>query len=60
MPYGSVLYYHNGLSSLTVLFFLMLGHLARPVYFVDAFVGGRLMYTSPVEHDALDGELPCQ
>ncbi|XP_051486939.1 ran-binding protein 17 isoform X7 [Apus apus] len=36
------------------------GRLAWLVYFVGAFVGGRLTYTSTEEHDAMDGELSCR
>ncbi|XP_061312398.1 ran-binding protein 17 isoform X1 [Pezoporus flaviventris] len=36
------------------------GCLAWLVYFVGAFVGGRLTYTSTEEHDAMDGELSCR
>ncbi|XP_053935534.1 ran-binding protein 17 isoform X5 [Cuculus canorus] len=36
------------------------GRLAWLVYFVGAFVGGRLTYTSTDEHDAMDGELSCR
>ncbi|NXD66482.1 RBP17 protein, partial [Eolophus roseicapillus] len=36
------------------------GRLAWLVYFVGAFVGGRLTYTSTEEHDAMDGELCCR
>ncbi|XP_071670919.1 ran-binding protein 17 isoform X2 [Patagioenas fasciata] len=36
------------------------GRLAWLVYFVGAFVEGRLTYTSTDEHDAMDGELSCR
>ncbi|NWQ80180.1 RBP17 protein, partial [Columbina picui] len=36
------------------------GRLAWLVYFVGAFVAGRLTYTSTDEHDAMDGELSCR
>ncbi|KAM4653602.1 LOW QUALITY PROTEIN: ran-binding protein 17 [Amazona ochrocephala] len=36
------------------------GCLAWLVYFVGAFMGGRLTYTSTEKHDAMDGELSCR